>query len=288
MSMTDPTHAPQFLRPPSSCGNELERVEWTGTLAVHLHDDLHVGLRFNDESVQQIVEEALGDRVVTGLSDPTPFYSLRMGTAGRRKAAPLHYLYLGGKPVLGTRDPVRLLSGLANHLSAHLVDERDGYVAEAVPVLTPTGMLLVPQEILSMARVIDRVLVPAGFSFADVPHVGLDLVAASVVVPEPLVTISPGVEPLSPLPSGLRETCVAPGRYPLAGWLWPAAPEQVGALRPAMAVFRTIGLLRRPFPDGAQAALDGIAALATQVPITGVAWSSHDDLAFQVLEHGRI
>ncbi len=277
----------RFMRPPSSCGTEFAQLQWTGTVAVRLYDDLHLGLRFNSPAVQDAVVAGLGGLVAADVLDPTPYFSVRLGTPGRRKAAPLHYLYLGSRPVLGTRDIARLLRGLGNHLGAHLAGEPEGYVVDAVPVLSPRGMLLVPRAMLAMARAVDRVLLPAGFGFADVPSVAVEPGTATVVVREPLLGLAPGADQVAALGPSLPEPTVVPGRYPLAGWLVHVPAEQAGPLRPAVGVLHTTGLVHPPYPFGAQAALEAMAALTERAPVTGVSWSADEDLVAQVLDFGR-
>jgi hypothetical protein len=270
-----------FLRPPSACGSEFERLDWTGTVAVHVEGDKHLGLRFNDAAVQQAVTRALGDRVVADLT-PVPYYSLKLGTPGRRHKTPMHYLYLGPRPVLGTRDLGRLLDGLALHLSAQVTRRsptgHEGYLVDALAVRTPNGVLLVPAQLMAMANVVDRVLVGAGFALADAPYVQLDPARREVVVPEPVVPIAVPDEELSGLGPSASEERLAPGRYPLAGWLMKTGADEAGPLRKAKALLYGAGLLVTPFPRGAQAALEDLLDLFDDVGATGVAWSSEEEL----------
>lgn len=275
---------PQFLRAPSACGDQFENVGWTGTIAVQLDEDLHVGVRFNDAAVQEHVTTALGDRV-RPQPDPVPFFSVRLGTPGRRKAAPLHHLYVGARPVLGTRDLGRLLGGLERHLSAQLVP-LEGHVAEAVPVRTPRGVLLVPAEILAMAGSVDRLLTPAGFAFADVPRVSLDLGNGTVEVPAPVVDLDADGDRVRTLGPSVAEDRLPAGSHPLAGWLLGVGADQAGSLRRVQGVGHAARTLHTPFPAGAQSTLDGLVALAARVPLTGIAWATHDELVTQVLQAG--
>jgi len=275
----------RFVKAPSTCGSEFDDIAWTGTLAVHLEEDLHVGVRFNDAGVQDHVAAALGDRVRDGAT-ASPTYSVRLGTPGRRKAAPLHHLYFGGRPVLGTRDLGRLLGGLARHLSP-LLEQPPGLLVTAVPVRTPRGVLLVPADVLGMTGSVDRLLVPEGYAFADVPQVLLHPDDGTVEVPAPVVDLDASPEQLAALGPSVNEERLPAGRYPVAGWLLSVPAEQTGALRPAVAVGHASRLLRTPFPSGAQAALDAMVTLAGRVPMTGVSWATPDDLVGQVRDAGR-
>jgi hypothetical protein len=276
--------APRFLRAPSTCGDEFENVVWAGTLAVRVADDVHLGLRCNDRSLLDHLAASLGDRVVD-VPNPAPYYSVRLGTPGRRKAAPLHHLYVGARPVLGTRDLRRLLLGVGQHLSAQLATP-EGHVANAVPVRSPRGVLLVPQEVLGMPGSVDRLLTSAGFAFADVPRVTLDLQRATVGVPEPVVRIAVGDDDIARLGPSVDEDRLPPGDHPLAGWLLSVGADQAGPLRPAVAVAHAARLLEQPFPGGAQATLDGLIALTGRVPVTGISWATHDELVGQVRDAG--
>ena len=83
--MTEQVDQRQFLGAPSTCGSEFDDIAWTGTVAVHLHDDLHLGVRFNDAGVQAHVAAALGDRVRDHAARrrPTPYASARPDVARR-------------------------------------------------------------------------------------------------------------------------------------------------------------------------------------------------------------
>jgi hypothetical protein len=276
---------PTFLQAPAACGEDLEQVDWTGTVPVRLADDLLLGVRFDNADLQQLVTEALGDRVAHEVENPTPFYSVRLGTAGRRKKAPLHNLLLGGRPVLSTRDLGRLVRGLGNHVSSHLTSE--GYVVEAVPVAAPGGVVLVPTEVLAMGRVTDRLLLPAGFRMADVPRVVLDPAKAQVTVPEPEVVLSVPTARLEPIGATTTEETLPPGTYDLSGWLVQVPAPLVGPLRTVDALRSAAPLIHPPYPSGAQAALDEMRLLVEAVPMTGVTWITHDDLVTTVLEAGK-
>jgi hypothetical protein len=275
----------QFVAAPSTCGSEFDDIAWTGTLAVHLHDDLYLGVRFNDEGVRAHVATALGDRVHEHV-DAAPAYSVRLGKAGRRKAAPLHHLYFGGRPVLGTRDLGRLLGGLARHLGPHLAPV-EGLVSSSVPVATPRGVLLVPGDVPGMTGSVDRLLVPEGFAFADAPRVVLHPEDGTVEVPAPGVDVAATDDQLAGLGPSVSEERLPVGRHPIAGWLVSVAADQTGPLRPVVAVGHAVRQLETPFPQGAQAALDAMVALAGRVPFTGVSWATPDELVTQVRDAGR-
>jgi hypothetical protein len=274
----------RFVAAPSTCGSEFDDIAWTGMLAVHLRDDLHVGVRFNDEGVRAHVAAALGDRVRDD-SGAAPAYSVRLGTPGRRKAAPLHHLYHGGRPVLGTRDLGRLLGGVARHLSP-LLEPPAGLLVNAVTVRTPRGVLLVPADVAGMTGSVDRLLVPEGFAFADVPRPVLHLDDAAVEVPDPVVDIPATPDQLTALGPSVTEERLPAGRYPLAGWLLPVAADQVGPLRRSVAVAYAVRQLEAPYPAGAQAALDAMVGLVARVPMTGVSWATPDELVQQVRDAG--
>lgn len=284
--MTEQVEVQQrFVAAPSTCGSEFDDIAWTGTIAVHVEDDLHVGVRFNDAAVQQHVTEALGDRVRPDVQ-ASAAYSVRLGTPGRRKAAPLHHLYYGGRPVLGTRDLGRLLGGLARQLSP-LLDPPTGLQVNAVPVRTPRGVLMVPADVVGMSGSVDRLLTPQGYAFADVPRPLLHPEDGTVEVPAPTVDLDVSADRLAALGPSVEEPRLEAGRHPVAGWLLAVAADQAGELRPATAVGHLARLLEVPFPSGAQSALDGMVALAARVPVTGVSWATPDELVTQVLDAGR-
>jgi len=282
--------AARFLAAPSTCGTEFDDVAWTGTIAVRVHDDKLIGIRFNDDAVLEHVRSALGDLVVD-VPNPKAYYSVRLGTPGRRKAAPLHHLYFGARPVLGTRDLRRLLGGLEQHLTPHIRLEADdessqGYVVQAVPVATPRGVLLVPTDILQMTGSVDRLLTPAGYAFADVPRAVVDFASATVRVRTPVVDLASADDRVAALGPSAPEQRLAPGTHPIVGWLLSVNGDQATPLRPAVAVAHTARLLAPPFPDGAQAALDALASMTASIPMTGVTWATNDELVTAVLDAG--
>ncbi len=276
----------RFVSGPSTCGSEFDDIAWTGTVAVHVRDDIHLGLRFNDAALQAHVTEALGPMVRESDAPVPVAYSVRVGTAGRRKAAPLHHLYYGGRPVLGTRDLGRLLGGIERHLSP-MVAPPEGLLVNAVPVRTPRGVLLVPTDVLGMTGSVDRLLVPEGYAFADVPRVVLHPDDGTLEVPAPVLDLTPSGDALAALGPSVSEERLDPGHYPIAGWLLAVSADQVGPLRPSVAVAHAARLLETPFPTGAQAALEALVALGARVPMTGVSWATPDELVGHVLDAGR-
>lgn len=286
--LDDARDEPVFLRPPSACGTEFEQVDWVGTLEVDLDGARRLGIRFNDGRLLEATGAALGDRATVGDDDTPPYFSVKLNEPTRRRKHPLHYVYLGARPVVGSRDVQRLLDGLAAHLGQHLeAPPTDVYTAPLVPVRSPAGVLLVPGDLAVMSKVVDRVLRPEGYVAADVPFVHLDLANAEVVVPTPVVHIALDAATRAELPSDHEER-LTPGRYPVARWLVAVGAEDAGPLRHSMAVLHATRGLRTPFPHGAQAAVDDVARATKDVPVAGVTWASDEELVQAVLEAGAI
>ena len=153
--------------------------------------------------------------------------------------------------------------------------------------MTPRGVLLVPADVPGMTGSVDRLLVPEGFTFGDVPRPVLHADDGTVEVPAPVVDVTATPDELAALGPSVSEDRLPAGRYPIAGWLLSVPADQTGPLRPAVAVAHAARLLETPFPSGAQAALDDIVALAARVPMTGVSWATPDELVGQVLDAGR-
>lgn len=275
----------RFLAPPSACGDELEQVDWAGTLAVHLHDEIYVGIRCSSAPLLDALARCLRHRVLEDVSAPA-FYSLRLGTAGRRSTAPLHHLHEGGRAVLATRDVRRLVHGLAQHLNGQLPRDTSRLVVEAVPVDTPRGVLLVPQEILNMTRPSHRLLTGGGYRLADVPRVVLEPGCPHVVVPDPYTAADLTSFDLIPPGVPVHEPVLEPGRYPLAGWLLRVGPDRVGPLPAFEAAALIAHLLPPPYPDGAQSAIETILDTVVRIPTTGVTWSTGDELVAAVVTAG--
>jgi hypothetical protein len=277
-----------FLRAPSACGTEFDQVDWAGTLTVRFQDDKHAGLRFNDKRLMEAVALQLEDRVRDFDPPAPPYYSIKLNAPTRRSKTPMHYVYLGPRPVVGTRDVARLLDGLATHLGQHFDKARtDAYMCSAVPVLTPAGILLVPGDLNLMSKVVDRVLRPAGYEIAEVPFVYLDPAAGEVEIPQPPLGLRLDDDTRAALPASAAEARLGPGRYKIDRWLMPVSADDAGPLRHAKAVLYGTRSIRAPFPRGAQAAVDDVARLTDDVPVTGVAWSSDEGLVQAVLQAGR-
>ena len=277
----------QFLGAPSTCGSEFDDIAWTGTVAVHLHDDLHLGVRFNDAGVQAHVAAALGDRVRDHagasrglLRTPRQGRTPQGGPAApallRRPTGPRH---ARPRAAARRRRPAPQPAPRAARRAARQRRRR---------CMTPRGVLLVPGRRPGHDRVGRPAAGPRGV------HVRATCRGRAPRRRRHRRGARAGRRRhgdrrrarRASAPRWPRSGSPA-GRYPIAGWLLSVPADQTGPLRPAAAVAHAARLLETPFPSGAQAALDGIVALAARVPMTGVSWATPDELVGQVRDAGR-
>ncbi|MCW2621576.1 MAG: hypothetical protein JWL64_1178, partial [Frankiales bacterium] len=170
-ALDDDVRAP-FLQGPGVCGNDLETRAWAGTLALALPDGARLGVRASSAGLLQAVSDLYADRVVA--EDGPALYSLALGEPGRRRAAPMHFLYYGGQVLTGSRDIGRLVRALVWHLSALLETGDEDLRAVGTVLELPDGrLLLAPPELLAMAAPVDRLLLRSGAAVADVAWVAL-------------------------------------------------------------------------------------------------------------------
>jgi hypothetical protein len=271
--------APVVLAPPSSCGNEMEQLDWAGPITVSL-GELLVGVRTTSTTLTELLAAALGSHVRSQPEAPA-YYSLKLGTPSRRRQTPMHYLYVGSRVVFGSRDIKRVVDALLARLSIHAFAPPAPYLClRGVPVAFEDKVVLAPPELLAFPLQVERALLPRGVAVGtheyvavggdgslQPPHTLLDLreehTAAAQL--EQVAALSP--EP--PLPA-------APWRP--ATWLIETADEASGELEPAQALLYGVRQLRLPLPTTAQQALEDVAAVTEVATVRRVSWQTPDEL----------
>lgn len=275
------------LRPPAACGQEMEHIDWAGS-SVYRVGQVLAGVRFDSAELHALVDEALAEHVMRDDEAPA-YFSLRLGKRSRRRSvAPLHHVYVGGQPVFGSRDIKRIVGALVNLLGASLPREDNGLLhIQTVVVGSSSGAVLAPPDLLSMTKPVDKMLTSAGVALSDGAAVGLDVATGEVVIEPAPLDVAWSVlngERLDPVGHSADEPRLAPGRYPVHRWLVSSGPDAVGPQRRAAAAQQVARHLATPLPSGAQRALNDAVEAARAVDISGVNWSTPDELVETVAD----
>lgn len=277
----------RFVRGPGVCGNEQEALNWAGTRVLSMDDGSRFGIRSTSAALLGVIEEVYGDRVIG--DDGPALYSLSVGVPGKRRAAPLHFVFHGGQVLCGTRDLGRLVRMVVSHASQLLEPKLAEPSVLATTLIRADGRaVLAPIEVAASVRPFDRLVTSAGIAVADT---GWSVLRADadgrprVVIPRPGVGPDPDALDLDSIralgPSAV-EPIVEAGERELVAWAAAVAPPHVGPLSPAHGAAATARLLRRPYPESPQASLRSLVEVARQVPLQGISWTDSDDLVGQI------
>lgn len=271
--------APRVLAPPSACGDEMEQIDWVDPFTVSVGEFL-VGIRTNSHLLTDLLAAALESHRRVEPMAPA-YYSLKLGGPSRRRANPMHYLYVGGHVVFGSRDLARIVDALLGRLSMHAMPSLAGPVfVRGVPVMSNEKILLAPPELLAYPAQIDRTLFKKGIAvgthefvaidvdgFLHLPASNLDLHAPSVTASQ-LEQVAPvGIEP---------SLTAAPWR--LDHWLVEVPEGAVGVFDNAHAVLHGAQQIRLPLPIPAQQALEQIETVMSMATASGFSWQTPEEL----------
>jgi hypothetical protein len=256
----------------------------TSTFAV---DGLHIGVRANTTSLDEVLRAALAAHLVDDVEAPAN-YSVQLGEPSTSGAgAGFHFLYRSSASVVRTRDARRVVRGLFTHLSSHHVDPGPGLLrVHGVTLVAGDTAVLAPAALRQWPELIERRLNGQGLRFADTPWALVDPARAEVVVPEPSLDIDwSALDPLDMLAGGRGrpDPPVAPGRYPLVGWAFWVGADVTGRLSRAQAVMHALQLTIGAIDAGAgrgdvQRALDGLAAVVREIEPAAIAWDDPIEL----------
>lgn len=242
--------------------------------------DYHFGIRASTPELLQALRELFAAHLVEDDSAPSN-YSLQL-PAGND----FGFLYRSSLADVRTRSSRRLVEALLSHLGFFADEAAGGLVAvDAMPLVSVAGASLVPWELRPSLANIERSLNRAGYAVADERYALLDPARRELVVGRPLSGLDSNAlaraGALGPTTRRPEDT-VAPGRYPLRGWVFAGAED---AVAPADAVALAARLSRNSMAIGAQQALDGLVTVLQATPATGMrAW--HRDALLQAL--GRV
>ena len=177
-------------------------------------------MRANAAETDALLRRSLGAEVLEGVEAP-PNYSVVLAhpDGARGPLRGLHLLYRSSRLVLRTRDPERLVHGLAAWLSSHL-DEHEHLRIWSAAAVHEGRALLVPGHVMTWLKVIQPRLNRLGVQLVDEPFALVDPATAELVVPEPVITVdAAALSAYGPASRGGEPPRVVPGRYPLREWL---------------------------------------------------------------------
>ena len=165
---------PEAVCPPSS-GGRAAPVEWSDTIPVVVERTC-LGVRADSDELGASLREALAPYVRDDL-ERRPQANLSVVVAddrGHRRGAGFHFLRRGTTAVVRSRDPRRVLAGLASYLSA-ATEPPDGVVrVNAVALVRDGTATVVPAQMLQWLAQLERRLATNGLEFVDQPWVYLD------------------------------------------------------------------------------------------------------------------
>ena len=158
---------------------------------------------------------------------------------------------------------MRILRALDRHLGGHGPVDHGFVRFDAVAVAGPRGALILPPEARQETAWLQRRLRDLGLELADAPYAVVDLETAQIVIGEPgavdVQELAGRASLRSPAPA---DPGLAPGRYPLRGWIITSPVDVERSL--AAALVHAAGLLR-PVPT-TLAELDALRRLVDSVP----------------------
>lgn len=275
---------PEAVCPPSS-GGRAAPVQWSDTIPVVVARTC-LGVRADSDALAASLRAALRPYVRDDISR-RPQANLSVVVAddrGRRRGAGFHFLRRGTTAVVRSRDPRRVLAGLASYLSA-ATEPPDATVRVHGVALVRDGVAtVVPAQMLQWLAQLERRLATNGVEFVDQPWVYLDAARGEVVVPAPRVVLDPAaVDRIAASVADRRpDPGVVPGRYPVRAWAYfSQAPDR--PVSRAEMVAQAVCLC----PDADRSApgplLDAFAAVMSAATPIALPWGSPADLVAPLL-----
>ncbi len=267
------------------------KTSWAGT-AAFAFDDVHVGIRYNNDSTAALLEKLF---VGARIDDPAApdNYSVAL-TDPDTESRELELLVQGTQQLVRSRSKRRVLVGLLRHLSNELSEPDPSLLrVVATPAVDDSGRgLLLPGGLTPWLGKLQPRLARLGIRLADVPLASVDTATAELVVAETSIAHDPTV--LEHLDDGLvlgrtELAMVEPGRYPLAAWYLPTWEDESSpadgsgrGLRPALAVASTVHLCA---DDDVAATVATLAPFVERVPVVPIHFTSAAELADSLRAH---
>lgn len=285
------TLTPRILEPVSSCApciESLDDLDWPAA-TTFLAGEWALGVRSStvelDASLRRILAAHVGD-----VDAPANFSALLAADTPPRG---FNFLYRADEILVRTRTPRRVVRTLLHHLSEFAAPAPDTTAPKLAAVGFVAGgrAVVAPERIRTELPNIESRLNARGIAVVDAPVLHVDTRTASIVVPEPALTVDAAA--LADFerrqPSTARELePVAAGRYPIAAWAFTTDSERIGPLPVAPAVAAAAQQVVNADGFGAQAVLDDMVALLSAAPAFGMWWDDAAELTRQLLDLSEI
>jgi thiol-disulfide isomerase/thioredoxin len=250
---------------------------WTPTETYEI-GDYRVGVRADSAAAADLVRKAL---VAYGIEadDKTPAnFSVKLGEPPTGSSRQLRMLLQGSTMVARSRSPRRVMTALANYLSALTREPGGGLVVSRnLAVVLDGQAVLLPPWSRNMLEQLQPRLARIGAALVDAPHALVDTSNGTLIVPAPTVELDASVLDLldEPVSSRMELPPVAPGNYPVAVWaVWTPGAEAAEAT-PAQ---QLCGALVTVEPEGEtgslSAAADALEPMLDRVTVLSIDMNS--------------
>lgn len=195
--------------------------------------DVHVGIRCDTEETRRTVTRLLAAQHAPQVRGAPDHYSVVLPPASDGAVRGLALLLQGGGTLVRSRSGRRVLDALVAWLSALLPpppDCADLPSCRAPAVVADGRAVLLPPAARGWLRTLQPRLARLGVRPVDSPRTFLDPDSAAVVVPAPALPVDAAVLAAAGIPADTRSERrpAAPGRYPLAAWLFGAGDAPLG------------------------------------------------------------
>ena len=218
---------------------------WTD-IDTFLIGDLVVGIRAASASARLLVRHLLADSAYE-VELRQPNYSVVLPGMDDPASRELNLLLWGDTVVVRSRSPRRIVDALLAHLSTHVSGESpDVWRIAALPVVRDRHAVLLPDELRSSLPQVQPRLARAGLSLVDLPAALVDTSTTELVVPPPTIPHHEAVaDSLGAVRvQGTELPPALPGRYRLAGWVFPDPGADVGLAGASLAM--AVAAVARP------------------------------------------
>lgn len=272
----------RFLEPRTECGSclaALDDLGWAASSTFRV-GEWALGVRSSNVEVDDVLRRVLAAHLVA--VDAPANFSLLMAD---ERARTFHFLYRASDALVRTRVAGRVLRTLIAHLSTFADPSSSVIRLDAAAVIVGDRAIVVPESLRAELGSIETRLNLAGMTVVDAPTLHLEPESASVIVPEPALTVDTDAlaEYERAQHSPARELAPAqPGRYPIAAWALVTGPDRVGPVGRAQGVAAAARQVANAAELGAQPTLEAVADALREVPVAGLWWFDSGGLVGQL------
>jgi hypothetical protein len=275
--------ATRFLEPVTECGSclsALDDMDWAATSTFRV-GEWALGVRSSNTEIDAVLRRVLAAHLVD-IEAPANFSALMAD----ERARTFHFLYRASETLVRTRAAGRVLRTLIAHLSDFAVPSNPVIRLDAAAVIVDGKAIVVPALMRAELGGLETRLNIAGMTVGDSPTLYLDPGTASVIVPEPAITVDTQAladfERSQPPTPGRELDPVLPGRYPIAAWALVTGPALIGPIGRAPAVAAVARQVANADELGAQQTLDAVADALQAVTVAGLCWLDSGGLVSQL------